>query len=174
MRFCKYCGALIEDNTLLCPMCNKDLSEKNKEYNQILQNKRKQEIKSVSISFIHKHKKIFTITFLILCIMFVGISIASITSSDYHEYKNYYLKFVDKGKEMLTRANNADDAYLKGSYIGLSEDYKDMSHEVLFSIWKIRVKSIIFAVLAVLSGVASYKIINFDKTNLLYVKENIL
>lgn len=176
MKFCPNCGEAIENNAMMCPKCQKGVYRENNDINVATvynetnnsiisnnsvngSNKKTIQFKAKVIPLITKYRKQVLGAFAALTILFLVLSVTTITSQDYKEYSANYSEYMDNYKENSNISKWYGGYGILGSgYQNVADGWKDLAEDCLAKLWGLRIKAIVFSVAGISCGLISYKV----------------
>lgn len=160
MRFCPSCTEPIEDGADTCPHCGKGFSTVTPERNAKALEEgacgRRQKIVSAVLGRLSDARvfKAVMAASVVLAVVFVGCSLATVASEDYRLYASKYGECMYEYQSNLAMAGtyNRDNIYGYGLATGfenVADTYKDLAEMYMGMIWGLRIRAIVLAVLGV-------------------------
>lgn len=157
MKFCKYCGEVVEDTTKICPKCNINLEYGRDDlrvvYNEIDLTNSVSENTPQNSKYHSLFRKLIVIVLAIASIVLFVVSITTLTSEKYRLYSDKYSEYMNEYKENYSISDNylsyGTYGLIKDTYKDIAERYKRMADENLSKLWGLRTKSIVFGALGV-------------------------
>lgn len=184
MKFCPNCGEAIENNATMCSKCKKGLYIENNDSNVVTvynetnnsnirnnsvkgSRKKAAQFKAGVVPLITKYQKQFSAVFAALTILFLVLSVTTITSENYKEYSANYSEYMDNYKENSNISKEYGGYSILGSgYRNIADGWKDLADDYLAKLWGLRIKAIVFAAAGVSCGIITYKVYKTkDKAN---------
>ena len=160
MKFCKYCGEVVEDTVKIFPKCNANLESGNDGLRVIYgelnsSNSISSNVSEKSESHLQSHKPhiLVVILLVIASIVLFVFSITALTSEKYKLYSDKYSEYMNEYEENYSISGNYFNygvyGILKDGYKDIAEKYKKMADDNLSKLWELRAKAIVLGTLGV-------------------------